>query len=218
MRVRGVRRSICEGREALPRSGLVCGYVFGHLAAALHDGPLPVAVAIAQCEELLAEHADDRASQANVLLWLGGLEGMRGRFEIGQTSVARAKVIFEELGGVVTLGGCGGVEAAIELLADRIDAAEEALRMSCGIYERLQEHALLSTRAAQLSDVLYLKAQFDESETGCGCHTDVCRGFGHRCSVILANGCREALRAKRRLQASGASIEEARALTEQTTR
>ncbi len=136
----------------------------GNLAAALHDGPLPVAVAIAQCEELLAEHADDRASQANVLLWLGGLEGMRGRFEIGQTSVARAKVIFEELGGVVTLGGCGGVEAAIELLADRIDAAEEALRMSCGIYERLQEHALLSTRAAQLSDVLYLKAQFDESE------------------------------------------------------
>src|SRR5262249_46185979 len=51
----------------------------GTVAGALFYGPCPVKEAIARCEELLAEHAGDRASEANVLLSLGKLEAMECR-------------------------------------------------------------------------------------------------------------------------------------------
>jgi tetratricopeptide (TPR) repeat protein len=145
------------------RAGWSASTCLDNLAAALYSGPKPVDEALAQCEELVREYADDRASEANVLLWMGGLEAMRGRFDAGRELVGRARTIFEELGGTVVLGACGAVEGSIELLSGRPDSAEKALRTSCEIYERLREPALLATRAAELADVLYVKGDYDEA-------------------------------------------------------
>ena len=69
-----------------------------NLGTALFFGPKPVAAALAQCAQLVGEHEGDRASEANIVAWQGGLEAMLGRFDQGRASVARARTIFQELG------------------------------------------------------------------------------------------------------------------------
>ena len=46
-----------------------------------YNGPKPVIDAIAQAEELLQVHSGDRASIANIEMWLGPLKAMLGLFE-----------------------------------------------------------------------------------------------------------------------------------------
>jgi DNA-binding SARP family transcriptional activator len=135
------------------------------LGSALYYGPRPVEEAIGRCEQLLGEHTGDRASEANVLVWLGGLEGMRGRFTEGLDLVERARMVYEDLGQTLAAGDfCGLVSAGIHLLADRVDAAEKALRASCETCIQLNESSFLASRAAELADVLYVQGRYDDAE------------------------------------------------------
>jgi DNA-binding SARP family transcriptional activator len=135
------------------------------LGSALYHGPKPVEDALAQCQGLLESHADDRASEANLLVWKGGLEAMRGRFDDARSLVALARDIYENLGQTIasTLV-CGAVEAEIEMLAGRPEAAEPVLRRRCEVCEELGYAAELASAAADLAEALYAQERYDEAE------------------------------------------------------
>ena len=134
------------------------------LASALHFGPRPVDDAAARCEELLADHVGDRASEANVLIWLGGLEAMRGRFDEGRSLVSRARAIYDELGLMLAVTTAETVRAKIDILAGVLDDAEQRLREACESSLQTNESAVLSSRAGELADVLYLLGRYDEAQ------------------------------------------------------
>jgi DNA-binding SARP family transcriptional activator len=136
------------------------------VGAALYYGPQPVPEAIERCGELLSEHAGgDRASEANILLWLGGLQGMRGEFSEGLELVRHAREMYIDLGQILAaVEACGSVSGAIYAWMERFGDAEAALRASCEICLERGESALLASRAAELGDVIYAQAQFEEAE------------------------------------------------------
>src|SRR5207245_10941252 len=106
--------------------------------------------------KLLTEHDGDRASEANIVAWQGGLEAMLGRFDEGRDLVSRARDIYLELGleaGAIDV--CGRVLAAIEMLAARRAKAVSALRARCELVQRTGQTPLLATRAGALAAALY---------------------------------------------------------------
>ena len=134
------------------------------LASALYYGPTPVHAALVRCAELLDENRGDRMSEANVLMWMGGLEAMLGRFDEGRRRVEDARRLYEEFGQTLSAGdACNLVEGAVEMLAGRHDEAERALRRACETCLRLNESALLSSRAAELADALYGQGRYEEA-------------------------------------------------------
>src|SRR3954452_22008044 len=60
------------------RSGWSASTALNSLGVALFFGPKPVGDAIAQLEELMSGFEGDRASEANILMWLGRVEASLG--------------------------------------------------------------------------------------------------------------------------------------------
>jgi tetratricopeptide (TPR) repeat protein len=148
------------------RGGWSPSTAFEYLGTALFFGPTPVEPALAKCAQILIEHVGDRASEANIIAWQGGLEAMLGRFDEGRALVARARSIYEELGlegGAVDI--CGRVLGAIEMLAGHPEKAVEALRASCELAQRLGQMPLLATRAGTLAAAMYAEQNYDEAAT-----------------------------------------------------
>ena len=137
----------------------------GVLATALHWGPCAVDESISRCKLLLEEHAGDRASEANVHSWLGGLEGMRGRFDVGLAHVDAASAMYDELGLIGSVEGADRQRAYIDILAGRLEEAEQRLRRSCEASIRRNEASFASSSAAELADVLYRVGRYDEAQT-----------------------------------------------------
>jgi tetratricopeptide (TPR) repeat protein len=135
------------------------------LGSALYFGPEPVLDAIAQCERLLPEVEGDHASEANVLLWLGGLEAMRGSMESARNRVGRARELYLQLGLTTAAGDdCARVLGLIEMLAGAPAVAEEHLRTSCELLKERQQTQVLATRAGELAQILYVLQRYDEAE------------------------------------------------------
>jgi tetratricopeptide (TPR) repeat protein len=134
------------------------------VASALHLGPRPVEDAIARCEQLLSEHAGDRASEAGVQYWLGGLEAMRGRYDVGTAHVDTACAMYEDLGLLDMAEGAGRVRASIHILAGRLEEAEHHLRETCEASIRRNNASFVSSEAAELADVLYRLGRYDEAQ------------------------------------------------------
>jgi tetratricopeptide (TPR) repeat protein len=61
--------------------------------------------------------------------------------------------------------GCALVLAHVETLAGRVEVAETSLRAACETCTRLNEAALLASRAAELADALYALGQYDEARS-----------------------------------------------------
>ena len=147
------------------RAGWSASVALNELAFALYFGPRPVPDAIAECERLLREFEGDHASEANILVWLAGLEAMRGAFDVARAHVARAKQLFLELGLTTSVGDdCARVHAFVETLAGEMAIAEEELRNSCGVLEGRRQLQVLATRAGELAQVLYANGRYDEAE------------------------------------------------------
>jgi tetratricopeptide (TPR) repeat protein len=149
--------------EHYSRAGWSPSTSLGDLACALYYGPREVNSAIARCEELLLEHDGDRASEANLLVWLGGLEAMRGGFSDARDLVDQAAQRYEQLG--LGVDPYLRLRGAVEMFAGAPDLAEEALRHACTV---LQEHGrtqALATRAAELADAIYEQDRLEEAET-----------------------------------------------------
>ena len=64
------------------------------IAAALYYGSTPVPEAISRCSALLKREAHESYGEANILVFLGGLEAMAGHVEVGQATVDRAATIY----------------------------------------------------------------------------------------------------------------------------
>jgi DNA-binding SARP family transcriptional activator len=147
------------------RAGWSPSSALDNLGNALFYGPKPVEDAIAQCERLLAEHEGDRASEANIVVWRGGLEAMRANFDEARESVARAKMIYQELGlHAAAIDTCGRILGAVELLAGHPERAEVALRESCELLKQLDQKPVLATRAGELAAAIYDRDRYDEAE------------------------------------------------------
>ncbi len=115
--------------EYYRRAGWSPSTSLGELACALYYGPRDVTSAIARCEALLHEQDGDRASEANLLVWLGGLEAMRGRFSDARDSLDRAKERYEQIG--LDTETYFRLRGAVEMFAEAPAQAEAALRESC---------------------------------------------------------------------------------------
>jgi class 3 adenylate cyclase len=145
------------------RAGWSASTSLGELACAMYFGPHEVTSAIARYEALLLEHDGDRASEANLLVWLGGLEGMRGRFSDARDLVDQALQRYEQLGlASDTYLRVGG---AIEMFAGAPELAEEALRKACAALQREEQTAVLATRAAELADAICEQGRYEDAET-----------------------------------------------------
>jgi len=147
------------------RAGWSPSSAFEFVGIALYHGPRLVSEAIDQCEQLLREHDGDRASEANIIVWLGGLEAMRRNFAEALAYVSRARTIYHEFG--LTMGAvdtCGRVFAAIDKLAGMPAEAELALREACEFLQARQQTAMLATRAGELAESIYEQGRYEDAE------------------------------------------------------
>ena len=145
------------------KSGWSPATCLGELGTALYYGPTPVNEAVERCERLL-DDTSDLASAANVAVFLGGLEAMRGKFDLARELVARARTTFEEIGLPTAVANfCGAIGGAIELACDDYQRAEATFRESCASLEEMHEHSLLATRAAELAEALTALGHVEEA-------------------------------------------------------
>src|SRR4051794_15255686 len=151
-------------KECYARTGWSSSGAVDLLGIALYFGPKPVDEAVARLEELRAGHAGDLATEANSSMWLGGLEAMRGNFDVARAHVERARKTFLDLGlTTAAVDSCGRAVALIELPAGFPEVAEEALREACALVQELNQTAVLATRAAELAAALYEQGRYDEA-------------------------------------------------------
>jgi class 3 adenylate cyclase/tetratricopeptide (TPR) repeat protein len=136
-----------------------------NLAYALAVGPTPVADAVANLEETLGNGLATGQAEALVLLSLGQLHAMAGRFDEGRTLCARGVSLLEERGGGVlasaqSINGLGRVE----LLAGRPEEAEEHLRRDYDALTKLDERYFRPLVAAVLASALLELGRREEAE------------------------------------------------------
>jgi DNA-binding SARP family transcriptional activator len=149
--------------EHYRRAGWSPSTSLGDVACALYYGPRDVDSAIVRCEALLLEHDGDRATEANLLVWLGGLEAMLGHFPAARELVAQAGQRYEQLG--LDLDTHLRLSAAVEMFAGFPDLAEAALRTSCAALQHNEHIPVLATRAAELADAINEQGRPDEADT-----------------------------------------------------
>jgi DNA-binding SARP family transcriptional activator len=147
------------------RAGWSPSTALDYVGNALYFGPKPVLEAIDQCERLLHEHDGDRASEANIILWLGGLEAMQKNFVDARAHVSRARTIYDEFGlSINAVDTCGRAFAAIDMLALMPARAERALRKSCEFLKQHHQIAPLATRAGELAQSIYEQGRYEDAE------------------------------------------------------
>jgi class 3 adenylate cyclase/tetratricopeptide (TPR) repeat protein len=137
----------------------------GQIAAALYEGPTPVTAAITRCTELLRDVSTDRGVEANVLVFVGGLEAQRGRFDTGRELVRSARAVYDDLGQTaISAIHCGAMAGYIALLAADPVEAERSLRLTCDALSRVGDSRHLASRTADLAEALYAQHRYDEAE------------------------------------------------------
>jgi DNA-binding SARP family transcriptional activator len=145
------------------RSGWPIAPCLQELAVGLYFGPSSVTEGIRRCRDLL-ERAD-RGGEANVLVFLAGLEAMAGRFDSARELVSRARTIYEELAWTDKIWtNYAPVAAEIELLAGERAEAERLLTESCSKLEAWGERVRLATQASELGEVLYGQGRLEEAQ------------------------------------------------------
>jgi DNA-binding SARP family transcriptional activator len=134
-------------------------------AAAAVFGPTPVSEAIDLCEELHEQVRSSPVVLASVLHALASLHAMKGDIEEAGRLVEAGDEILGELSGLHA--AVSQEEALVEMLAGRLQAAEERLRKGYERLEKMGEKALLATTAAMLAQVVYAQGRHDEAEELC---------------------------------------------------
>jgi DNA-binding SARP family transcriptional activator/tetratricopeptide (TPR) repeat protein len=167
--VRGQHAAWLEAAERAlvhhDRAGWPVAACVGQIAAALYYGPTSVREAIARCRQLESAAADDRGAEANVGVFLGGLEAQRGNFDLGRELVLGARAVFDDLGYArLSASHCGAVAGEIALVAGDPVAAETVLRATCEVLREMHELSNFATRAADLAEALYAQGRYEEAE------------------------------------------------------
>ena len=152
-----------RAREYYRRSGWSAAGCLAELASAIFSGPTPVPEGIDRCEQLLRE-TTDRLGEANVLVFLGGLQALGGRFEDGVALIEDGDEIYRELGEVYAhADNSVRLVGRIHRLAGNPEEAERAFRECCETFERVHDKAALSTVACELGQALYARERYAEA-------------------------------------------------------
>jgi class 3 adenylate cyclase/tetratricopeptide (TPR) repeat protein len=156
-----VEQAIAHARSA----GRVDHVYEGALVSALLYGPTPVSEAIPRAEQILLEVRGSPTQEALILLNLGILKAMQGRFEIARDSIARSTAINEDLGRMVdaTMGAAWGF-GSIEMLRGDWVSAEHEFRRAHEWFDAKNEKYYSSTLAAYLARCLYEQGRDEEAE------------------------------------------------------
>jgi tetratricopeptide (TPR) repeat protein len=150
--------------EHYQRAGWSPSTALGMLGVALYFGPRHAEAGIAALEALRDRFGDDRASEANVLLWLGGLEAMTGAIAEARAHVLSAQQHYLELGLTTAAADyCGRMLGFIAAFAGDLDDAESHMRESCAMLEQSGQAQVLASRAGELARILYLSGRYDEA-------------------------------------------------------
>jgi tetratricopeptide (TPR) repeat protein len=128
-------------------------------------GPMPVAEALARCEEVMAQAEGDRRTEGLVTGYLAHLHAMGGSFERARALSARSRAVLEDLGERVTAASTALDGGPVELLAGDYVAAERELRRDAEALEAMGERYLLSTVAALLAQALYAQGRLEDAES-----------------------------------------------------
>jgi ATP/maltotriose-dependent transcriptional regulator MalT len=100
-----------------------------------------------------------------LLVFLGGLQGMLGRFDEGRALIGRARVIYDELRDVAAIARvCSALGGQVEALAGDFAAAERVWREGCDILEGLGDVSFLASHMAELADVLCAQGRYAEAD------------------------------------------------------
>ena len=154
---RTIRHATAAGDEVTARRFL------SSLAISALYGPMPVAEAIATCEEVLVRAEGDRKVRARAELAIGQLEAMRGNFERARLLYRQSRASLEELGLLFHAALTSLASSIIEMLAGDLAAADSELRTDYRSLEEMGERNYISTTAGLLAQVLYRKGRYDES-------------------------------------------------------
>jgi tetratricopeptide (TPR) repeat protein len=202
------REAAAVALECYRDAGFSTSVCVGVLASAAYWGDHPVRLALRGCRALLADVGDDGLAQASLAMVVGGLEGMRGRFDVAVESFDRARRTFEEYGQTLALSASwNGFRARLADLNDDQIAREDILRASCVALAEIHQHADLATHAAELADTLEARGALDEAEAS----LDLAERYAVEGDVLTEVVC-SMVRAK--LLARRAKGDEARALAD----
>ena len=135
----------------------------GYSSVALR-GSLPTSTMIARCEELMAQVAGDRKSQAIVAGVLAQLYAMQGDFERGRELYETQRQMLADLGPSVTAMSTSIERARVEILAGDLPAAERELRADDVALTEIGERYFRSTIVAMLAGVLAAQGRAQEAE------------------------------------------------------
>jgi tetratricopeptide (TPR) repeat protein len=117
--------------------------IVGWLAVAYYFGPSSVDQAEARLEQFLAEaRAKQLLSVEGIMLgFLGGIEGLRGRFDEARDLFRRSRATLADMGLQTWVAGQTQVTGHIEMLAGDYAAAEREFRFGSDELERMGETA-----------------------------------------------------------------------------
>jgi DNA-binding SARP family transcriptional activator/predicted ATPase len=151
--------------EYYHRAGWSPSTALASFGVALYRGPRSAKEGIAALGTLQERFANDRASEANILTWLGGLKAMNGSIEEARTHILSAQQRYLELGlSTAAADSCERMLGLVEALDADLEAAELHLRKSCTMLEQAGQSQVLATRAGELARVLYQSEQYDEAD------------------------------------------------------
>jgi tetratricopeptide (TPR) repeat protein len=133
------------------------------LLIATWSGPTPAQEGIRRCRQIL-EAPPDRRTEAFAFVELGGLLAMQERVDEGRALVEQGRTALGDLGLKIAAAGTSQELFDLEMLADRPEAGELALRAACEILEEMGERGFLATRLGCLAEAIYAQGRFDEAE------------------------------------------------------
>jgi tetratricopeptide (TPR) repeat protein len=137
--------------EHYRRSGWSAAGCLSELGAAIFYGPMPVSAGIERIGRLLDETAD-RSGTAQLLVYLGGLEGLETRFDDALETLDAADEILREIGETYALANNSGrIRGRLHLLAGDVERAERVFRSCAETFERARDEAALASVASDLA-------------------------------------------------------------------
>ncbi|QTN24749.1 AAA family ATPase [Rhizobacter sp. AJA081-3] len=157
----GVAHSIAHARLAgnerlVARNGLM-------LAINALNGPMPVAQAIVDCEQLLAAGLSDRQVECNVMCALAQLKAMNGELDAARLLYRRSRALLRDLGQGVYAASTGIDLARVELHGGDLALAQREVQADCDFLAAKGETYFLSTMAALLARIARDQGRDDEA-------------------------------------------------------
>jgi class 3 adenylate cyclase/tetratricopeptide (TPR) repeat protein len=140
--------------------------LMGWLAVAYFFGPAPVDQVEPRLEQILstAREKGMLGLEGISLTFLGGVEGVRGRFDEARDLFGRGRALLTEIGLWSWVAGQTQITGYVEFLAGDYSAAEREFRFGYDEYERMGETGVRSLNAALLAQALYELGRDEEAE------------------------------------------------------